>query len=147
MFAILVFYPDLTALKVTGAIINIVAGVIVLLAPAAILLNSIRFEALNEYDDLLDDIAAVAKRDKWVVKARRVIGKLVWLIVAVLAVLIGVFLVLNEYAKEGGPSDSGMLPVILSVYIGFEGAVVILCYVLFRRFLGLLKPVVSPSRL
>jgi hypothetical protein len=64
--------------------------------------------------------------------------KHVWNLVILVALGMGIALVMAEFLSEGAPQQSVML-IVLIVFIGIEGAGVLLGYVLFKQFLGLFR--------
>ena len=61
-----------------------------------------------------------------------------WNFVILVALGMGVAFLTAEAIGEGAPAQN-VIPLILAVYIGIEGAGVLLGYVLFRRFLGIFR--------
>ena len=63
--------------------------------------------------------------------------RLIWIVLA-FAILMGLLLMSLEVIKEGAPTAKLALKV-MGIYVGFEATVILLCFFLFNRFLGLLK--------
>jgi hypothetical protein len=141
LFITLYFYPTFPSSGQWVAIANIFAGIMVLLAPVLVIKKDLLPMQLPVYDDVLDWLFAIIHKTPHVENERKVRGIIkrcaVW-IALFIGVAAGMLLILFEFSMEGAPNAKAFLKVV-AVYVGFEACVIVLCFVLFNRFLGIIK--------
>lgn len=141
LFVTLYFYPTFSSPSQWAAIANIIAGIVVLLAPVLVIKKDLLPMQLPIYDDALDWLFAIIHKTPHVENERKIRGIIkrcaVW-IALVIGVVAGMLLIFFEFSTEGAPSAKTLLKVI-AVYVGFEACVIVLCFALFNRFLGIIK--------
>jgi hypothetical protein len=146
---------------VPGGVFTALTGMVLLFLPVWAVATAI-FPAIEfEYEDLFDDLNAIfqgwkkrpghfAELQDWLEKAtglppvRKFAGwfsprKHRWNLVVLVAVVMGVSLVLVEALAEGLSPNLGRVVLVITVYIGIEGAGVALGYALLGKYLGIYR--------
>ena len=159
-FAVLVFYPDTWRRSVPGGILTALVGMALLFVLSSAIVKSGFPPGGKPTEDLLDDLYALYQ---WMQIHARFAGGLFswierlaniswvraivnwfnprkhrWNIVILVALGMGTALVMAEAIGEGAPNRS-LIVLVLTVFIGIEGAGVLLGYVLFGQFLGIVR--------
>jgi hypothetical protein len=162
---VLMTYPEAWRASVPGAIVSALAGMVLLFILTYGLAKLVFPSAVGPCDDVLDGLPALYRWAKvhahwgggifrWMEKLAGVSRvraaadwfnprKHTWRFVIPAALGMGIALVLAEAIGEGAPQNSA-IPMVLAVFIGLEGAGVLLGYVLFRRFLGIFRSESAP---
>lgn len=158
---ILAVYPSGWDEGVVGGILTAVVGMLLFFSAIWALLKGLFPEIDPQYEDLIDDLIAIYYWIKgcadfaddlfkiiekfagksWI---RPVFGWLnprqhAWNLVSLIAITTGVALALVEALGEGVASDPGRAIIVVSVFIGLEGAGILLGYGLLARFLGIYR--------
>jgi hypothetical protein len=165
-FVILAFYPEAWRQSIPGGISTALVGMVLLFVVSSAIVKLVfppdgRLTSTDApYEDLFDDLMALypwlqaharfagflfdgiekASKISWV---RSLINwlnprKHTWNAVILAALGLGIALVMAEAIGEGAPNQNVIL-LVLAVFIGIEGAGVLLGYVLFRQFLGITR--------
>ena len=154
---ILVVYPANLLDSIPGGIFSAVLGMALLFISTWALVTTIFPQNEIEFEDILDDFTSIYREIQSRVKfIPRLEGfaKIDWLkrlfswlnprqhrwnLIILIALLMGGLLMLAEALKEGLSTDANMVLLILAIFLGIEGAGVVLGYFLFARFLGLFR--------
>jgi hypothetical protein len=159
-FLVLAVYPEAWRQRVPGPILTALVGMVLLFVLSSAIAQLIFPQYDRPYEDVLDDFSALYQ---WLqAHAHFARGLFMWIErfaaiwwvravanwlnprkhtwnLAILAALgMGVALVLAEAIGEGAPDRSRIL-LVLTVFIGIEGAGVLLGYILFRQYLGIVQ--------
>jgi hypothetical protein len=137
IFVFLYFYPVNSQTSISTAILNIVVGISLLLAPLAIMQRYFRFCTLDHYDDFIDDVLSMFKGEKLAKAVHDFFNKFGYIVIISFAIAMGILVCIVQTA--GAPVKSETLLLLMTVYIGFESAVILICYVLFSDFLGIIR--------
>lgn len=159
-FVVLAFYPDTWRQSVPGGILTALVGMVLLFALSSAIVRLVFPSTDGPYEDLMDDLFALyqwlqvhahfagflfsgMERLAKVSWARAIIHwlnprKHPWNVVILAALGMGAALVVAEAIGEGAPNQSIIL-LVVTVFIGIEGAGVLLGYILFRQFLGIVR--------
>jgi len=157
---ILAFYPEAWRQSVPGAIFTALTGMVILFVLCSAIVKLVFPPAGGPYEDIFDDLFSLYQ---WIKAHARFPGflfrgmekfvniawmrslinwlnprKHAWNFVILVALGMGTAFLIAEAIEEGAPARN-VIPLILAVYIGIEGAGVLLGYVLFRRFLGIFR--------
>ncbi len=159
-FVALALYPQTWRESLTGGILTALVGMLILFSLAAASVELLFPPGVAPSQDLLDDLSALYQWAKahsgpagfvfhWIEKAvaisllRRAIGWLnprqhAWNFVVLAAVGLGLAFLLIEILSEGAPNRS-LIMLVAAVFIGIEGAGVLLGYALFKQYLGIFR--------
>lgn len=157
---VLTFYPEAWRQTVPGGIFTALVGMVFLFVFSSVIVKLVFPPVGGQYEDFLDDLFALYQWLKaqanfagflfggmeklvHISSTRALINwldprKHVWNSVILAALGMGIALVMVEAIGEGAPNHSVML-MVLTVFIGIEGAGVLLGYVLFKQFLGIFR--------
>lgn len=154
---ILTVYPAVLLGSIPGGIFTALAGMIILFISTWALSTTIFLQNAMNYEDFIDDFGSIYRKIKAQIPfiSRLEIGtKIHWLqrlfswlnprhhkwnLIVLIAFLLGGLLMFAEALNEGVSTNANMILLILAIFIGMEGAGVVLGYILFRKFLGLFR--------
>ncbi len=161
-FAALALYPTPWRQGVPAAILSAAAGMVLLLVLVAVWVKGVFRRPDEPSEDLLDDGLAILKclwpgfaramgsvlrseradRGSWGLRFTR------WLnprrhrfhLAVLFAIGMGIAVALAEVIGEGLPDELRRAAAVTAIFVGLEGAGVLLGYALFARFLGVFRP-------
>jgi hypothetical protein len=156
----LAFYPDAWRAGVVGGVFAALSGMVLLFLVTFAIVKAIFPRFLEPSEDLLDDLGAVYI---WIRTRTRFAGFLFcgieaiasnpwfrtimhwlnprehhWNLMLLAALGTGLLLIRMESLSEGAPNLAVIL-LVFGIYVGIEGAGVLLGYVLFNRYLGIFR--------
>jgi len=165
-FLVLAVYPEAWRQSVPGGILTALVGMVLLFVLSSAIVNLVfsldgRLKSTDApYEDLFDDLVALyhwlqahARFAAFVFDRTEKLSKISWVhslinwlnprkhtwnMVILAALGMGIALVMAEAIGEGVPNQRIIL-LVLAVFIGIEGAGVLLGYLLFRQFLGITR--------
>lgn len=154
---ILAIYPADLLESVAGGIFTALVGMLILFISTWALATAILPRNEMGYEDILDDFAAIYReiksRIKFIPRLENVtkIGWLQsffswlnprrhkWNFIVMIALIVGGSLMVVETFHEGLSSDSNVVLLVIAVFLGIEGAGIVLGYLLFEEFLGIFR--------
>jgi hypothetical protein len=154
---ILAFYPANLLESILGGIFTALVGMLILFISTWALATAIFPPAEMEFEDVLDDLVSIyqyiksriglASQLEKLTNAKRLHKFLGWLnprkhkwnFIILIALVMGGSLMLMETSREGMSSDTKVVLLILAIFLGVEGAGIILGYFLFAGFLGIFR--------
>jgi len=154
---ILAIYPTDLLESVAGGIFTALVGMLILFISTWALATAILPRNEMGYEDILDDFAAIYReiksRIKFIPRLENVtkIGWLQsffswlnprrhkWNFIVMIALIVGGSLMVVETFHEGLSSDSNVVLLVIAVFLGIEGAGIVLGYLLFEEFLGIFR--------
>ena len=154
---ILAVYPANLLESIPGGIFSALLGMIILFLSTWALATTIFPPTEINFEDVFDDLAAIYKKIKsraQFISPLESLAKADWLgnlfhwlnprkhkwnLVILIGLLMGVSLMLVEAFQEGVSSSSSVVLLVFGVFVGIEGAGIVLGYILFSRFLGIFR--------
>ena len=154
---ILAVYPASLLESIPGGIFSAVLGMMVLFISTWALGTAIFSQHEMEFEDVLDDFTSIYRKIQPRVKfiprledfakidwLRRLFSWLnprqhKWNLIILIALLMGGLLMGAEALREGMSTNANMVLLILAIFVGIEGAGVVLGYFLFGEFLGIFR--------
>jgi hypothetical protein len=154
---ILAVYPADLLESVAGGIFTALVGMLILFISTWVLATAAFSQVEMEFEDVLDDFAAIYKYIKSRIGLAFQLEKLInakilhrfadWLnprshkgnFIMLIALAMGGSLMLVETLSEGISTDTNVVLLVLGVFLGLEGVGIVLGYCLFAEFLGIFR--------
>jgi hypothetical protein len=152
---ILAIYPADLLESVAGGIFTALTGMLILFISTWALATAIFPQTEMEFEDVLDDFASIYKYIKFRIGLVSQLEKLInpkrlyklfdwlnprkhkWSFIMLIVLVMGGSLMLVEALSEGISTDANLVLLVSGVFLGLEGAGIVLGYFLFAEFLGI----------